>query len=51
MLLLAPQLDHKGHTKDVDFSPAGIRHDGPVRGFIEMLKIWGRANSRGCAYW
>jgi NTE family protein len=26
--LLAPQLelDHEGHTKDVDFSPAGIRH-------------------------
>jgi NTE family protein len=24
--LLAPQLAHEGHTKDVDFSPAGIRH-------------------------
>jgi NTE family protein len=23
--LLAPQLSHEGHTKDVDFSPAGIR--------------------------
>jgi NTE family protein len=23
--LLAPQLDHEDHTKDVDFSPAGIR--------------------------
>jgi NTE family protein len=23
--LLAPQLDHEDHTKDVDFSPSGIR--------------------------
>jgi NTE family protein len=23
--LLAPQLDHEDHTKDVDFSPAGIK--------------------------
>jgi len=23
--LLAPQLDREGHTKDIDFSPSGIR--------------------------
>jgi len=23
--LLAPQLDHEDHTKDVDFSPSGIQ--------------------------
>jgi NTE family protein len=40
--LLAPQLDHEGHTKDVDFSPAGIRHRCDA-GYAHARAVLGRS--------